>query len=470
MLNTAENLDLSTVIDGLDDEIAVVDAAGVIVAVNAAWCRFAEDAGESAANGFVGRNYFDICRTSEEGAAEVARALRRAIDHGEGGLVEYPCPAPGGLYRWFELAITPLSQSDARFVLLRHRDVTPRRTATEDASKAHLQSELLSALVATSSDAIMSYDLDGRINTWNAGAERLYGYSAEQAIGRPMEMLYPAGFTKSIHQYRDEIIAGTLNSFEVTRVAKSGRPRLVWVTAAPVRDRDGKVIAVSNIHRDITELRRHEESRQIVAQEIIHRAKNMLTVISAIHRRTAAAATSMEEFNEKFGERITSLSRSTDFLTSEDWQTVPLDALIRSQLALFTPDDSRVRVDGPAVELHPQAVKIIGMALHELGTNATKYGALGDHGGEVAIGWRMSPGGQDEPENLTIEWRETGRSFSGDPERKGFGHTVLTRLAVSLLDARVDYRFNADGIVWRIEIPPSHFREREEKLSAAAKI
>lgn len=470
MLSAATGLDLASVIDALDDEIAVIDRAGKIVAVNAAWCRFAEEAGVGDEGGFVGWNYFDVCGATDDDAAEVVAALRKALDEGIASVVEYSCPLPDGQERWFEIAITPLGGCSAQYVMLRHSNVTRDRTAVAKASEAHLRSELLTALVDASSDAIMSYGLDGRIISWNTGAERLYGYTQAQIIGKSMEVLYPADSGQSILVYRDQIIAGTLSSFEVTRVTKAGRRRLVWVTAAPIRDSSGEVIAVSNIHRDITELRRHEESRQMVAQEIIHRAKNMLTVISAIHRRTAAGANSMEEFNQKFGERIASLSRSTDFLTSEEWQTVPFDALIRSQLALFTTHDDQVSFGGPDVELRPQGVKTIGMALHELGTNATKYGALSDHGGHVDIRWDIAPGAPGEQDLLILEWRETGPSFSGPPDRRGFGNTVLTRLAVSLLDANVDYRFDADGILWRVEIPAAHFRMRDEKSLAHAKI
>lgn len=463
---SVRGVDLSAVFDALDDEIVVVDAAGKIVAANAVWFRFAEEGGSRETGGFIGWNYFDVCGATDEGGAAVARALRRALDEGVASRVEYSCPGPDDPGRWFEVAVTPLTGDAASHVVLRHRNVTHRRAAIEDASQSRHRSELLSALVETSSDAIMSYDLDGRIRTWNAGAQRLYGYTPEQAIGQSMEILYPAGFAKRILQYRDEIIAGTLSSFEVTRMTKSGRERLVWVTAAPVRNAHGTVIAISNIHRDITEARRHQESRQLVAQEVIHRAKNMLTVISAIHRRTAATATSMEEFNEKFGERITSLSRSADFLTSEDWSTVPLASLVRSQLALFARDDAPLTIGGPEVELKPQAVKTIGMALHELGTNATKYGALGDAGGAVAINWQIES--QDGDPVLRFEWIETGQAFAGAPQHRGFGNTVLTRLAVSLLDAHVDYRFDAGGIRWRIEIPASHF-VAEENHSAGAK-
>lgn len=154
-------------------------------------------------------------------------------------------------------------------------------------------------------------------------AERLYGYRADEVIGRSLEIIYPDGWPKRITEYRDEIVAGALKSFEVVRRTKSGRERQIWVSAAPVYDASGQLVAVSNIHRDITEWRRHEQSRRMVAEEIVHRAKNMLTVIAALHRRTAAASTSLEDFNVRFGERIKSLATSTDFLTAGNWTTAP---------------------------------------------------------------------------------------------------------------------------------------------------
>ncbi len=468
LLKVNRDLDLALILDSLDDEIAVVDADGTIVAVNAVWRSFADKSGPTREDGFLGWNYFDVCRAAGSEAERVATSLTSALENQTSSRLDYPCHV-GGLERWFELTIDPVSQDGQFYAVMRHRDITSRKFSAVRASEAHVQAELLSAIVTTSRDAIMSYDLEGRIMSWNKAAERLYGHTADEIIGRSMEVLYPEGFTKGIAEYRDEIIAGALSSFEALRVTKSRRERLIWITAAPIRDTEGAIIAVSNIHRDISEIRRHEESRQIVAQEIIHRAKNMLTVISAIHRRTAANASSMEEFNEKFGERIASLSRSTDFLTSEDWATVPLEALIRSQLALFARDDAELVVSGPDVELRPQAVKTIGMALHELGTNATKYGALNDLGGEIAIEWHVARSGTDEGPSLVLQWRETGQSFEGPPQHRGFGNTVLTRLAVQLLDARVDYTFDAGGIRWKIEIPSAHFGVPGEKSPTAAK-
>ena len=446
--------DFRQAFDCLEDQIAIIDGQGVIVAANAAWQQFSvENGGEP--DGFVGRNYFDVCPTEHEDAIVVAQGLRQVIAAGVEFRHEYACPSPTE-QRWFELYARRMGDGGEPFAVVVHRNVTRRALEGMQARAARVNAGLFSALVASSNDAILSYDLDGKIMTWNPAAERLYGYRADEVIGRSLEIIYPDGWPKRITEYRDEIVAGALKSFEVVRRTKSGRERQIWVSAAPVYDASGQLVAVSNIHRDITEWRRHEQSRRMVAEEIVHRAKNMLTVIAALHRRTAAASTSLEDFNVRFGERIKSLATSTDFLTAGNWTTAPLAALIRSQTALFDIARSdRIEISGPEIDIRPQAVKVIGMALHELGTNALKHGALATDQGRVRIAWML----EDAPDGpgLAFEWLEDGVEPEAAPEGRGFGHTLLTNLAGSLLETAADYRIDPTGVRWRIVLPRKFF-------------
>lgn len=446
--------DFRQVFDSLEDQIAIVDSQGVIVAANAAWRQFSSDNGGEP-DGYVGRNYFDVCPAESEDAIAVAHGLRRVIREGVEFRHEYPCHSPTER-RWFELLARRLDDPKGPLAVVAHRNVTRRALDGMQARAARVNAGLFSALVASSNDAILSYDLDGNIMTWNPAAERLYGYRAEEVIGRSLEIIYPAGWPKRIGEYRDEIVSGALKSFEVVRRTKSGRERQIWVSAAPVFDAAGQLVAVSNIHRDITEWRRHEQSRRMVAEEIVHRSKNMLTVIAALHRRTAAASTSLEDFNLRFGERIKSLATSTDFLTAGNWTTVPLAALVRSQTALFDiAGIDRIEIAGPEIDIRPQAVKVIGMALHELGTNALKHGALATDEGRVRIAWALEDG--PDGVGLAFEWQEDGPAFDAAPAGRGFGHTLLTNLSGTLLETSADYRFDRSGVRWRIVLPGKFF-------------
>ena len=446
--------DFRKAFDLLEDQIAVIDSSGRIVAANESWRRFsAENGGDP--GGYIGANYFEKCPAADDAATKVATGLRSAIEDGDEFRHEYACHSPTEK-RWFELVARRLDAGSDPFVLVSHRNVTRRTLDRMAATAAQANSALLAAIIASSNDAILSYDLDGNISSWNPAAEKLYGYSADEAVGQSLEILYPDGWPKRISEYRDEIVTGALRSFEVVRVTKSGEPRNIWVSAAPVYGLDGNVVAVSNIHRDITEWRRHEESRRTVAEEIVHRSKNMLTVIAAIHRRTAAASTSLEDFNTRFSDRIQSLATSTDFLTAGNWTTAPLAALVRSQTALFNiAEDERIEISGPEIEIRPQAVKVIGMALHELGTNALKHGALATADGRIRIEWQVETD-RDAP-LLGFRWVEDGISFDAPPESRGFGNTLLTTLAGALLEAGVEYRFDSSGILWKIGVPAKFF-------------
>ena len=445
--------------DALSDEIAIIDADGTIVAANAAWKNFCIENGGDAISSYIGSNYFDACVTSIAGSSSEASlvpdGLRAVLENGSHFRCEYPCDSPT-TKRWFELTASRLLQHGQTFAVVQHRNISTRNLERLDTEVAFVQSEILAALVATTSDAVLSYDLEGRIITWNRAAQVLYGYSPEEAIGKPLEFLYPPNWPKRVEQYRDEIIAGELTSFEAIRVAKDGQERNVWVSCAPVRGPHGDVVSISNIHRDVTELRRAEEARKIIAQEVIHRAKNMLAVVASIQRQTARTATSLEEFGKKFGERIQSLSASTDLLVSKNWTTVPLSDLVESQLKPFLGDNiANMQINGPDVVLQPQAVQVLGMALHELATNSVKYGAMKTEGGKIDIRWNVrNLAGASQ---LRFVWTETGISCDRDQVKPGFGNTVLTSLAQSMMQAEVSYTFVGDELEWSVSIPHEYF-------------
>lgn len=445
--------------DALSDEIAILDTAGTIVAVNAAWKRFCEANGGDSDTHYVGTVYAAACAVPEGEtgveAAQVPKFLRDLFTSGAEFRVEYPCHSPTQK-RWFEMTGSRMRHDARDFAVIVHRNISARKLEIENAEQAYLNSEVLAALVATSNDAILSYDLNGRIATWNRAAEKLYGYTAAEAIGQSLEMLYPPGWPKRISEYRDEILAGRLSSFEAVRVSKSGERRTVWITGAPVRGSDGSFVLVSNIHRDITDARRAEAARDLIAKEVVHRAKNMLTVVSAIHRQTARGSATLEEFNEKFGARVRALATSTDLLVSGNWSPVALADLVQSHVQPFL-DDSRATVvtGGPPVLLQPEAVQAIGMALHELATNSAKYGAVRSAKGKVDIRWWLDHAGGGP--GLALAWDETGLFQTETPRDRGFGSTVLTALATSMVDAEASYDIQRDRVSLSLKVPASQF-------------
>lgn len=383
--------------------------------------------------------------------------MKAAFKTGTAFRCEYPCNSPTEK-RWFELTANRCQRAGRTYLIVQHRNISRRHVQREEVEQAYINSSAMAALIASTSDAVISYDLDGNIITWNPSAQRLYGYEAAEILGKSLETLYPDQWPKRVASYRDEIIAGRLRDFEATRVAKDGTEREVWISCAPIRNAEGEVIAISNIHRDVTEVRKAERARELIASEVIHRAKNMLAVVSAIQRQTARSAQSLDEFNRSFGARLASLSKSTDLLVHNAWTSVPLSRLVQEHLEPFTSadKDERIVISGPDVDLPPETVQTIGMAIHELATNSAKYGVLQQRQGQIAISWSIRPKGRA----LQFCWRETGHSVTGSPGREGFGHSVLTTYAATALDAPAVYGMDSSGITWEISLQAPHFHCR----------
>src|SRR5262249_49551415 len=177
---------------------------------------------------------------------------------------------------------------------------------------------------------------------------------------------------------------------------------------------------------DITERKRHEEQIDLLVKEVNHRAKNMLAVVEAIARRTVA--TSVGDFIEQFSERIRALAASQDLLVKNEWKGVDLDDLARSQLGLFKGMiGTRIELDGPPVLVSASGAQRLGMALHELATNAGKYGALSADKGRIELNWTIEAA-EDGEETFEISWRESDGPAVTTPARSGFGSTVLRRV------------------------------------------
>jgi two-component sensor histidine kinase len=202
-----------------------------------------------------------------------------------------------------------------------------------------------------------------------------------------------------------------------------------------------------------------ENEVRFLMREVAHRSKNQLTVIQAMLNQSAAGAENAADFAETFRKRVAGLARSTDLMIANASDGINLMELAKNQLKPFTPDDaSRVLIKGPAVLLDPQASQTLGMALHELSTNATKYGALANEKGIVSLSWVV------KGEDLNLVWRESKASIDREAiagSRKGFGSVVLERMLGMALDAKLDFIVHDDGIEWRVTIPLLRLRDEE---------
>ncbi|WP_245409103.1 sensor histidine kinase [Shinella sp. WSJ-2] len=226
-----------------------------------------------------------------------------------------------------------------------------------------------------------------------------------------------------------------------------------------------ELVTVSRALSEAADARAKSENEvRFLMREVAHRSKNQLTVIQAMLNQSASGAENAADFAETFRKRVSGLARSTDLMIANATEGINLVELAKNQLKPFTPDDaSRVSIAGPAVLLDPQASQTLGMALHELSTNATKYGALANEHGIVSLSWVTSD------ENLALVWRESKASIDREAiatRRKGFGSVVLERMLGMALDATLEFIVHDDGIEWRVTIPLARLRDEDAQQEA----
>jgi PAS domain S-box-containing protein len=209
-----------------------------------------------------------------------------------------------------------------------------------------------------------------------------------------------------------------------------------------------RALSLIGTAQDITERKEREEKEHLLMREINHRAKNMLSVVDSIAHQTASR--SPEDFIERFSERIQALSASQDLLVRNEWQGVDVEDLVRAQLAHF--EDligSRIVVEGAELRLNPASAQAIGLALHELATNAGKYGALSTDKGIVDVGWGTAG------DTFTMSWTERDGPPVSAPQQRGFGSTVIEAMAERSLGGKVQLDYAPSGVTWRLTCPAS---------------
>lgn len=308
------------------------------------------------------------------------------------------------------------------------------------------------AIISYSGDAIVGFALDSTVKSWNDSAERLFGYRAEEIIGRPLSALVPPELADEPKRMFPRSSSGEILKFETQRMKKSGERVDVTVSTGPILSSDGRIVGVSAIFHDITERKHHEQHLDFVLRELSHRAKNLLTVVQAIARQTARQSANPQDFERRFGERLQALAQSHDILVERNWRGATLADLVNTQLTPFAEIRTRVVTEGPNVMLAPRAAEKIGIALHELATNAMKHGALSVPAGAVKVSWVLEAK-DGKPDHVRFEWREHGGPPVSPPTREGFGTIVVTRLVPTALDATARLEFLPQGLTWTLLMP-----------------
>jgi PAS domain S-box-containing protein len=331
-------------------------------------------------------------------------------------------------------------------VLEVNRDVTQFKAllATLQESEQRLRS--VAAIVESSDDAIVSKNLDGVITSWNKGAERIFGYSAEEAIGQPITIVIPHDRLDEEPAFLTRIRRGErIDHFETIRQQKNGSLIAVSLSVSPVKNAEGKIVGAAKIARDITEQKRSQERIATLAQEAEHRSKNLLSIVQATVM--LSQSDTPEGLKSAIEGRIRAISNVHSLFAQTRWIGADLSTIAAQELAPYSADSpTRVRIDGPPVLLAPDAAQAVAATLHELATNAAKYGALSAANGRVDLKWSHEAGGE-----LDLLWKETDGPKVQEPTRKGFGGRVIEQM-IAGRSGKVRFDWRVDGLVCEITL------------------
>jgi PAS domain S-box-containing protein len=335
-----------------------------------------------------------------------------------------------------------------------------------DRVQAGIESARLAAIVVSSDDAIISKTLEGCITSWNAGAEHIFGYTAEEMIGQSILRIIPP----ELHDEERRILAQLkrgepISHYETVRVGKHGRRLDISLTVSPLRDRFGNLIGASKVARDVTERKQAESLQRMLVEELNHRVKNTLATVQAIASQSLLHAKQPADFVASFSGRVQALAKAHMLLTQAQMQGTELMELIREQVLLGGADDTRVTCSGPMLMLDPQTTLHLALVLHELATNARKYGALSVPQGRLTVTWEIRTNPNDV---LLLLWKEQSDANIKAPRERGYGSTLIEQTLRSH-GGKASTRYRTDGITSEIELPlPNEVRPMINILSPAS--
>ena len=342
--------------------------------------------------------------------------------------------------RDIEIALTIARQ--LAFAIEQDRLRSDRRAAERALRESEARK---TAILESALDAIVALDSEGRILDFNPAAERLFGYRRSNVLGNFLsDLIIPASLRDDHRRELERHLRTGQSSIvgqrtEMPALRADGSEIQTEFTVAPSTGEDPGVRFIACI-RDITEQKRAEAQRELLIAELNHRVKNTLATVIALGHQSFAHGRSPEAAWRSFDERVRALAQTHTRLAEACWSSVSLEALIWDELTPYRPSGNRITVAGPHLGLGVKRAIAIGMAIHELVTNAAKYGALSTSTGAVSVSWKI----QDNKAEL--KWVESGGPPVEPPTRSGFGQLLLQRALASDLQGKVDLSFERDGV------------------------
>jgi two-component system CheB/CheR fusion protein len=353
--------------------------------------------------------------------------------------------------RWYDIRLRPYRTVENKIdgVVITFVDVTERRHVEEALRESERALRQEKRLVDLSREPIFVWDFDdGAIREWNRGCEELYGYAREEALGKHKEKLLATSVPGSSFAAMKAKLADEGSwSGEFKQRTKDGREVTVE-SRLQLESVDGRRLVLEST-RNITERKRWEHRQHLLRGELTHRVNNTLALAQSIAHQTMRGSKSIEDFGERFEARLQALARAHSVLIGAEWKGGDLGTLVHNELAPYASENpQRFVIKGEAIFLPADRVTSVGLVLHELATNAAKYGALSQLNGTLNVSWQTNY--RNNQRLLTIIWREQGGPPAKPPTETGFGSALIEK---GIPNATVKREFLAEGVACTIELP-----------------
>ncbi|WP_205839587.1 PAS domain-containing sensor histidine kinase [Neokomagataea tanensis] len=310
----------------------------------------------------------------------------------------------------------------------------------------------LQSVLAASTDCIKVVELDGTLSFMSDGGMKVMEIGDFNAVrGCPWPQLLRMEGPAYAREAIEAAKRGETTHFEAPADTFLGTAKHWSISVSPIPGPDGEVARILSVSRDHTALEQAREQQRLLNGELSHRLKNVLTLVQAIANQTLRDADSVEEASAAFSSRLVSLGRATDALTACFWHKASMHNIVEAGLSAFPGVRGRISVAGPGIDLNPQAAMALTLALHELTTNAYKYGALSQEIGSVILNWQLtdSEGGY----HFSLLWRELNGPVVSPPTRKGFGSRMIERALRSYFRGKVELIYPPSGVEFRLDAP-----------------
>lgn len=354
------------------------------------------------------------------------------------------------------VTVSPVRDSQGKVVAASKiaRDIGPKKETLRRLEESEAR---LSLLADNMSQLAWIAEGDGSVIWRNKRWFDYTGTTPEEMRGLGRQTVQHPDYIEPVTtRFREHLASG--EDWEDTFPLRSASGEWRWFLsrATPIRDVDGAILFWFGTNTDVTEMRDAEQRIELLLQEVNHRSKNMLAIIQSLARRTDIAR---PDFLERLEQRIRSLAANQDLLVRRAWAQIPVREMVDAQLQTLGDARGQVDCDGPDVMLSPGAAEALAMALHEMGTNAVKYGALSSMAGRVAITWSIDPvqaaPGETADPAFRIAWRERGGPPVTAPERRGFGTRIIVDVPRMKLNAHVETFYEPSGFAWQLQCPVS---------------